>query len=107
MAGASGARQQLYGSEQLQRPAAGMLDSLLKSSAGAVVTEEGHVMRRSFSDSGRMQYHLEAPPASGAPLSGAPPSHVEQGAPPDHPTLLPPNSEYCLRAGCSSMAGHR
>lgn len=63
----SGARRQLCGSEQLQCPASGMLDSLLKSSAGAVVTEVGHVMRRSFSDSGRMQYHLEAPPLSGAP----------------------------------------
>lgn len=74
MPGGSGARRQLCVSEQLQCPASGMLDSLLKSSAGAMVTEEGHVMRRSFSDCGRMQYHLETPP------SGAPPSHVPPGA---------------------------
>ena len=50
---------------------AGLLDSLLKTSAGATVTEAGHVLRRSYGDNGRMKYFLEAPAA--APPAAQPP----------------------------------
>lgn len=66
-----------------------MLDSLLKCSAGAMVTEEGHIMRRSYSDKGRMQYFLQAPPKSANPSApGGLSSHHVFTMPHVHCTIL-------------------